>query len=458
MSSEVATISETYSSNAEFKLKSISYDNVFPNLKGKSFVSYIQEYDSIGIKKSFYQINRSFDLYDGFPFFAAISNDGRKIIYIKNKVYSKGDENKNVTYYVNGQLQKSYSTEEFIHCDKDQEKCEMFFDNQNQIFADRKSTFKQYKDDITEKDKFLNKNFVFNKNDTIYLIDSRKKVTLYDLNNDKFIHTKLDFDSLYPKIKNIEAIRSRVSYYNHPDEYITDIKNSKTNEKLSESISRISNLKFVSVNDSTFLKYKLHRIELTGYLDRSGKFEIEKFDVDNIFNKEAIQKYLTNTTFNTDFIPKEIDKIYLKSFFGGYRNFDEQVAEEETIKDKEKGKEEFKKRLTLEKINDIYIPQDLYNCMTELDRILNYEDKKQLREARDAWQFNSHLGGLGMWIRNNWGLNGGSRLLKYFNDRNIGKQAFGNDQISGIIITQYIKWLKGDRNSWKKWVEQNSEK
>ena len=137
-SSEVVSISETYSSNGKFKLQSISYDNEFPNLKGRSFVTYTQEYDSIGIRKKFYQINRSFDLYDGYPFFAAISNDGRKIMYIINEVYNKGAEETNVTYYVDGKLQKTYKTEEFINCNKDQEKCEMFFNNQNQIVYTKK--------------------------------------------------------------------------------------------------------------------------------------------------------------------------------------------------------------------------------------------------------------------------------------------------------------------------------
>ncbi|HLS30859.1 MAG TPA: DUF6794 domain-containing protein, partial [Flavobacteriaceae bacterium] len=90
--------------------------------------------------------------------------------------------------------------------------------------------------------------------------------------------------------------------------------------------------------------------------------------------------------------------------------------------------------------------------------ILNYENKKQLIEAEDSWEFNSHLGGLGMWIRNNWGINGGSRLLKYFNDRDIGKGFFGKDLISGIIIEQYILWLKGDKTAWQKWEKQNPKK
>ena len=127
-------------------------------------------------------------------------------------------------------------------------------------------------------------------------------------------------------------------------------------------------------------------------------------------------------------------------------------------KEDERRKEEYKRRLTLVKIDDIYIPKNLYESLTELDRILNFENKKQLIESKDSWQFNSHMGGLGMWIRNNWGINGGSRLLKYFNDRNIGKEMFGNDEISGVIIEQYILWLKGNKNAWKKWEKQNPKK
>lgn len=178
MSTEVVPISETYSSNGEFKLLSISYDDEFPNLKGESFVSYTQEYDSIGIKKKFYKISRSFDVYEGNPFFVALSNDGRKVIYLTNYIYDKGIENQNITYYLDGKLNKTFTTEKFINCDKNKEKCELFYDNQYQIFEGRSSTVKQYKKSATDKDIFLNKSFVFNKNDTIYVIDGRKKITL----------------------------------------------------------------------------------------------------------------------------------------------------------------------------------------------------------------------------------------------------------------------------------------
>ena len=458
MSTEVVPISETYSSNGEFKLLSISYDEEFPNLKGESFVTYTQEYDSIGIKKKFYKINRSFDVYEGNPFFVAISNDGRKIIYLTNYIYERGVENKNITYYVNGKLDKTFTTEEFINCDKEKEKCELFYDNQFQVYEGRSATVKQYKKTVSEQDIFLSKSFVFNKNDTIYVVDGRKKVTLFDIDKGKVIDSKIYFDSIYPKIKNLEPFKSRISYYKYPYKYVVDIQDLENNEKLSERISKISGLKFISINDSTFHKYKLFRIELCGYLDRKGNFEIEKLETDPIFDRKQIENYILNTKFKTDFIPREVDKIYVSDFFGGYRNYDDKIAEQETIKEKERRKEEYKRRLTLVKIDDIYIPKNLYESLTELDRILNFENKKQLIESKDSWQFNSHMGGLGMWIRNNWGINGGSRLLKYFNDRNIGKEMFGNDEISGVIIEQYILWLKGNKNAWKKWEKQNPKK
>lgn len=454
ISTEMVPISETYSSNGKFKLQSISYDQKFPNLKGQSFVTYTQKYESPGVRKKFYEINRSFDVYDNYPFFVAISNDGRKIIYIKDKIYYKGDEHKDVTYYVDGKILKSYSTEEFINCNKNNEKCEMFYKNKHQIFKQRKATFKQYKEGVDEQERFLNNNFVFNRNDTIYVIDARKQVTIYDLNTDKFIARNIDFLSIYPKIKDVEAVKSSVTYYKYPYKYLVDIENDQTNEKLSEAISKKSNLKFVHVRDSTFHKYKTHRIELTGYLNRNGKFEIEDFNPDPIFDKKEIENYLNSTIFKTDFFPREVDKIYLDNFYGGYRSFNDSIAKEDTEKEKIRRTEEFKNRLTLEKIGDFYIPKNIYECMTELDKTLNFESKNQLKQAKEneSWQFNSHMGSLGMWIRNNWGINGGSRLLKYFNDRKINNR----DQISGIIISQYIKWLKGDTSSWREWEKKNT--
>ncbi|TPD67181.1 DUF6794 domain-containing protein [Flavobacterium microcysteis] len=442
--------SETLSSNWKYKLTSFSYDNEIANLKGESFVSY-NNFKSGEI----YKINRSFDLWEGEPLFVAISNDGRKIIYIKDRAYYGGEEHKNVTVYLDGKLTKAYTTEEFINCDRQREKCEMFSENRDQLFKPSGGTFLEYKDRVTDQNKFLIKNYVFNKNDTIYITDARKKVTLFDLNNISIIQSKIDFDSLYPKIKNIQAIQSRISYYEYPFKYVSDIENIQNNEKLSQAISVLSNLKFISSNSQEYYKFRLHKIELTGYMNRNGKFEIDSISADLIFDQQKIINYIDNTTFKTDFIPAGLDKIYVRTFFGGYRSFDEKIAEKETIRIKEKEEEEYKKRLTLDKIDNFYIPKNLYECNTELDKILDLESKNMLAETEERESIQHHFG-LGMWIRNNWGLHGGSRLLKYFHDRSTKKKRFNSSEtISDIIIEQYIKWLKGDKTAWEKWEKQN---
>lgn len=448
-SSGQVSISETLSFNGKYMLKSISYDDEFPNLIGESFVTFNDEKSSI--PKKIYRINRSFDLWYDYPYYVAISNDGRKILYIKDDIYSSGGENDNITYYIDGMLSKSYTTEEFINCNQDQEKCKLFYEYEFKISKKEGTTIQDYIDKMSEKEKYMNKNYVFNKNDTIYVIDNRKKVLLFDLNKNEFIKKNINIDTIYSQIKNIETMKSSLKYYSHPNKYIIDIENSVNNIKLSESISHISNLKFISISDSTFHKYKLHKIELTGYIDRKGKLEIDKFTCDKIFDKNKIIKYIKSTTFKIDFLPIEVDKIYLKHFFGGYRNFNIKIAAQETIKEKEKNINKYKKRLILNKIDNIYIPRNLFECLTQLDKTLNFDSKKQLKESTEISIFNSHMGGLGMWIRNNWGINGGSRLLVYFKNRNVKDR----DNISEIIIEQYIKWLKGDRNSWEKWENDN---
>ena len=57
-----------------------------------------------------------------------------------------------------------------------------------------------------------------------------------------------------------------------------------------------------------------------------------------------------------------------------------------------------------------------------------------------------HLG-LGMWMRNNWGLWGGSRLQKYFTDKGVTHP----EGMSSVILFYYWDWLQGRKDTWKDW-------
>ncbi|MEM6697135.1 MAG: DUF6794 domain-containing protein [Bacteroidota bacterium] len=95
-------------------------------------------------------------------------------------------------------------------------------------------------------------------------------------------------------------------------------------------------------------------------------------------------------------------------------------------------------RFTTDSLRGIYIPQNLEDCFRTLDKI--YPDSTKLEIAKlteKEYSINNHLFGVGIWMRNNWQLWGGSRLSKYFNDLEI----YHPDDMSGIIMDSYHRYL-----------------
>jgi hypothetical protein len=82
-----------------------------------------------------------------------------------------------------------------------------------------------------------------------------------------------------------------------------------------------------------------------------------------------------------------------------------------------------------------YVPGDLDDALIELDRIMGAKGRDEVLKATEDGMIEYHHG-LGMWLRNNWGLWGGSRLARYFNRLGIRHP----DDMSGIILDSY--WRK----------------
>jgi len=85
----------------------------------------------------------------------------------------------------------------------------------------------------------------------------------------------------------------------------------------------------------------------------------------------------------------------------------------------------------------VYIPKDLLDCFAELDRMLHPDLKREMREGTPNKLAGRHHMGLGMWMRNNWGLWNGSRLAKYFRERGQNIE----DEMSHMILTGYWRHL-----------------
>ena len=98
-------------------------------------------------------------------------------------------------------------------------------------------------------------------------------------------------------------------------------------------------------------------------------------------------------------------------------------------------------RYLAERIDGVYIPKDIDEAVDSLDMILSDEDKRYIADSLSLDDFRTVCHhSLGMWIRNNWGLWGGSRLQRYLLDRNV---IHPDDMSDNILKAYYKKKIQG---------------
>lgn len=96
-----------------------------------------------------------------------------------------------------------------------------------------------------------------------------------------------------------------------------------------------------------------------------------------------------------------------------------------------------------------YRPKNLDEAVFQLEKIHDDTTKRKIvGMTEDQFIGDSHFG-LGIWMRNNWGLWKGGELAKYFNSIGI----FHPDDMSGIILTSYYRHLKGQDRELDKQVK-----
>lgn len=98
-----------------------------------------------------------------------------------------------------------------------------------------------------------------------------------------------------------------------------------------------------------------------------------------------------------------------------------------------------RRNLVADSIDRVYIPRDLRDCFVQLDRMLSETDKQELKHPDAEHGLGRFHFGLGLWMRNNWQLWGGSRLQQYFERLGITHP----DNMSGIILGAYSDYLNG---------------
>ncbi|TWR27777.1 hypothetical protein FPZ42_00760 [Mucilaginibacter achroorhodeus] len=98
---------------------------------------------------------------------------------------------------------------------------------------------------------------------------------------------------------------------------------------------------------------------------------------------------------------------------------------------------EDKLRSTTDSLRGVYIPKDLDDALRQLNTFFKDSVRLQAKQLSENEFTARYHFGLGLWLRNNWGLWGGSRLSKYFIDLGINNP----EDMSGVILTSYHRQL-----------------
>jgi hypothetical protein len=98
----------------------------------------------------------------------------------------------------------------------------------------------------------------------------------------------------------------------------------------------------------------------------------------------------------------------------------------------------YEKRIKMEMISGVYIPVDLNDAFSELDRLADPVGLSKFKMAPDSAIEKSHFG-LAQWVQRNWGLDEGSRLSAYMKSKGVSVP----DDMARVIVITYHRHLIG---------------
>jgi hypothetical protein len=272
-----------------------------------------------------------------------------------------------------------------------------------------------------------------------YFTDPQKIVTVFDLKHAQIVE-KLPFDSIYNRIKKYRRPDPAFDFALMSNKHINDFKVKGTTTTVADTLEKLLEMAFIPLGDPDLIKYKFYKVGLNGYLDRNGTFTIDEFNPDSLLDKRRIEKFFQTTKFEAGMISPKLEKQFF--FFSGTfgKPLNEGLGPEVIIK-----RRELKHRFNLDSIDHVYIPPNLLACFLELDKKLTPENVSKLNALKSAGEMINYHFGLGMWMRNNWGLWSGSRLSAYMKQRGFSDP----DSMSGAILRYYYFWFKGNKNIYK---------
>jgi hypothetical protein len=296
-------------------------------------------------------------------------------------------------------------------------------------------------------EQFANRFNVFSHKDTVYLIDQFRQLRTFDLQTGSLLETK-HFDPSYPRLASIARTNAiEIEPIKSPSVY--DLPLLANGKKADRELASHLDMAIVDIFGRDDYKYKKYAVEFTALIDTNGNLEVMAIEADEGLPEQKIRDFLASQTFDVQSIPAVLEKWrFNETVF--FRNKPASKARREKKQEDLEQREAYLKRLEQDSIYGFYIPQNLGDCFVQLDTMLKYKDRAEMK-AKPADEMAIYHHGFGTFLRNNWGLWGGSRLQLYFFERGV----YHPDDMSGIILSHYHDWLNGKRDTWKEWENQH---
>jgi len=370
-----------------------------------------------------------------------LSNDGQSILYTRSEMtLSSIDSTAVLELFRNGQLVRSYHFTDLL--EKDQEMYYQglfYFDRNNYTFEDGTD---RLDDDLPEHLRTVSEITLSTDGVNAFIAARDSSIMIFDLSNGELIE-RMPFDKAVQFIlANFTNRNVEEPEFNFPGSFrMPDLADGSS---FSPTLAKHLGMVYDGlVGDD---RYRYYNLKITALIDSDGNC----IDANIMFEDSTKQleslEFVLNQKFDSKAVPDIIEK-WNFSYSTSLRKANKELAAREKEIQDEADRLDRLWRVQQDTLDGVYIPKDIDDCMKALDHILSDEQKDRFRKQDPIEQ---HFG-LGLYIRNNWGLWSSSRLKIYM-------ESFGlvhPDDMSAIILECYHAHLRGKPVNFENRVSRN---
>lgn len=371
--------------------------------------------------------------------FLFLSNDGSRLLHLVNLEYKSDRETFShaLTLYHKGSKAKQVSLQELTSCEGCDKVSSLFFRIEDTVVYEEGRLKAKYKYTASQCEQALHKRPACIIGDTVLLCNSNRHLLKICLSTGDI--TSLPFDTNHCALmRQTPSPRADSIRFSCPGGYVTVQGYDSGEEALAKKMG------MVPKGDTWNTKYKYYYVKMLLRIDRKGKATIVRMNNRDSLPEEQLRKAVADMTFYTDNFPEGVDFWY-QELFGSMRKRNRFVARREGKIEQAKEHAAYQLRLVADSIDGVYIPRNLEESFHVLDTLLTAKDIQLIRSLPERDAMSAFHFGLGMWLRNNWGLWGGSRLQRYFIQRGVEHP----DNMSGTLLEYYYDYLHGNHQAWR---------